>query len=410
MSKNTIFVQIASYRDPELLPTLRDMIQKAKHPENLSVGICWQHSKDDAWDNLEEFVNDSKFKIVDVDYKESKGVCWARNMVQSLYDNEKFTLQIDSHMRFIEEWDSKIIDMWENLEEEKAVLTTYPGQYYPKKEKNEWTKEPYIIHVHSMKNGQTEQRPNVPKNWESRDNPYRAVHMAAGFVFSIGKFIIDVPYDPEFYFSGEETSLSVRSFTHGYNLYHPHKVLLWHYYTRKDEAKHWTDHPDWGKLSNKANDRLNCLLGRNNNYNLGKYCLGKTRTLEDYQNYSGIDYSRNILHLDTIDAKEPPVDTSNKERWSYTKKTFKQKLKWDFSKIDKCEDPQFWAIIIKDKNASEIYRKDMVYENYRNIIDGKTSEIEIEFEHYHPFQTPDIAMIWPYSQSKQWLKNTTWKI
>ena len=29
---DTIFIQIASYRDPQLLPTLKDMIDKADHP------------------------------------------------------------------------------------------------------------------------------------------------------------------------------------------------------------------------------------------------------------------------------------------------------------------------------------------------------------------------------------------
>ena len=55
MKKNKIFIQIASYRDPELLPTLVDMLNKADKPDNLSVGICWQHSEEDAWDNLDKF-------------------------------------------------------------------------------------------------------------------------------------------------------------------------------------------------------------------------------------------------------------------------------------------------------------------------------------------------------------------
>ena len=34
---DTIFVQIASYRDPELKKTLSDMIKRADEPENLRV-------------------------------------------------------------------------------------------------------------------------------------------------------------------------------------------------------------------------------------------------------------------------------------------------------------------------------------------------------------------------------------
>jgi hypothetical protein len=36
---NKIFVHIALYRDPELLPTIKDRLDKAKYPENLTFGI-----------------------------------------------------------------------------------------------------------------------------------------------------------------------------------------------------------------------------------------------------------------------------------------------------------------------------------------------------------------------------------
>ena len=55
----SIFVQIASYRDPQLVPTIRDLISNAKHPENLKICIAHQHDvKKDGWDNLNEFKND----------------------------------------------------------------------------------------------------------------------------------------------------------------------------------------------------------------------------------------------------------------------------------------------------------------------------------------------------------------
>ena len=40
---NTIFVQIASYKDPELFNTMNDMISNAKYPEALHIGVAWQH-------------------------------------------------------------------------------------------------------------------------------------------------------------------------------------------------------------------------------------------------------------------------------------------------------------------------------------------------------------------------------
>ena len=65
-----IFIQIASYRDPELNNTLKDCIEKSENPDNLVFSICWQHSKDDEWDNLDLYKDDPRFKIIDVDYRE----------------------------------------------------------------------------------------------------------------------------------------------------------------------------------------------------------------------------------------------------------------------------------------------------------------------------------------------------
>ena len=123
-----IFIQIASYRDPQLLPTLRDMFANADHPENINVGIAWQRCVDDEWDNLDEYKDDKRVKIIEIDYKKAKGVCWARNAVQSLYDNEDYTLQLDSHHRFVKDWDTKLKDMLKGLQKDgykKPLITAY---------------------------------------------------------------------------------------------------------------------------------------------------------------------------------------------------------------------------------------------------------------------------------------------
>jgi hypothetical protein len=62
-----IFVQIAAYRDPELIPTIKDMIDRADNPENLRFGICWQyHPEDEYNDDMFEFMNDDRFQIIKV--------------------------------------------------------------------------------------------------------------------------------------------------------------------------------------------------------------------------------------------------------------------------------------------------------------------------------------------------------
>ena len=70
-----IFIQIASYRDPELEPTIKNCLENSKNPENLVFGICRQYHPDDKFDELQEYRNDKRFKFVDVLYTETKGAC-----------------------------------------------------------------------------------------------------------------------------------------------------------------------------------------------------------------------------------------------------------------------------------------------------------------------------------------------
>jgi glycosyltransferase involved in cell wall biosynthesis len=143
---NTVFIQIASYRDPELLPTLKNCLDKAKYPENLRFSIAWQHSSEDEWDNLDQYKNDSRFRIIDIDYKDAKGACWARNQIQQKYDGEKYTFQLDSHHRFIQDWDEELINMILQLQNkgyEKPLLTSYISSYNPQNDPKERFMEPY---------------------------------------------------------------------------------------------------------------------------------------------------------------------------------------------------------------------------------------------------------------------------
>ena len=86
-SNNKIFIQIAAYRDPQLVPTVQDCIANAKWPENLVFCIAWQHAPDEK---INEIKNLPNVKIIDIPYMESKGACWARNRIQQEYDGEEY--------------------------------------------------------------------------------------------------------------------------------------------------------------------------------------------------------------------------------------------------------------------------------------------------------------------------------
>lgn len=302
---SNIFIQIASFRDKQLIPTIKDLLQNSSNPENLTFGICWQH---DETESLDEFKDDPRFRILDIPYQESKGCCWARSLCQSLYKDEKYTLQIDSHMRFVPNWDQECIQMIEDLRSKghkKPMLTGYPPGFftgeYPEKKQNFATR---VVFDKFLFEGVFNLRPEKIEGWENLSSPVVAKYFAAGFYFADGTFIKDVPYDPELFFRGEEVTMTVRAYTYGYDLFHPHKIILWHEYTRKGSPR---NHLNDARL--KSHRRANVLLGfagiDKKYIDFGPTYLGTERTIEDYEKFSGLDFKNmNATKCIAIEHKE----------------------------------------------------------------------------------------------------------
>lgn len=308
-SHDTIFVQIASYRDPDCKNTIRDLFQNAKNPHKVFVGINWQYSDED---DFEPFYKEDSYikqiKILKYNCKESKGVCWARAKTQELYNNETFTLQIDAHMRFIPNWDSELIKMHDKLVEsgfEKPVISHYPPNFSLDGKKDDWQGKmsPYIRDdgiVYFKLSGYTID--------EYNEMPLPSASVAGGLIFAKGEIIKEVPYDPYLYFHGEEITLSVRLWTNGWDIFNPTKIIAYHLYQSATDDKgqkmkvrdikvHKDDNPDHKELEQKSIQRIKYLLGTSAFVdnpeaieNMEKFSLGTHRSLYQYENYSGIDF------------------------------------------------------------------------------------------------------------------------
>jgi len=205
--EETIFIQIASYRDPELLNTLKDCIENAEHPDRLRFGICWQHSPEDEWDTMDLYKDDDRFRILDVNYKDSTGACWARNSIQQLYKGETYTFQLDSHHRFIKNWDTVLITMLKDLQakgHEKPLLTSYISSYQPDNDPEGRQKQPWLMNFDRFTpEGVIFFLPASIPNWQNLKEPVSSRFYSAHFAFTLGKFAVEVQHDPEFYFHGE---------------------------------------------------------------------------------------------------------------------------------------------------------------------------------------------------------------
>lgn len=415
-TNNTIFVQIAAYRDPQLLPTLEDMIQKAKYPENLRIGIAWQHSEEDAWDKLDNYQSDPRFKIMDIDYKESKGVCWARNLVQSLYDNEKYTLQLDSHHRFVEHWDEILIKMLQDLQDkghQKPLLTAYIPSFDPDNDPQGRAQEPWKMNFDRfIPEGAVFFLPASFDSWDNKTEPLPARFYSAHFAFTVGDFCKEVRHDPNYYFHGEEISIAVRAYTHGYDLFHPHQLVCWHEYTRKGRTKQWDDDKEWhirNNTSHLRNRKLFGMDGETQDIDFGPYGFGTVRTLRDYEKYSGLSFKKRAIQKRVLEHKAPPDPlTSSLSDEDFDKSLlsiFKHCIDIQYGQVPE-EDYDFWAVAFKDKDGKDLYRKDADTEEITRMKNDPDGYCKV----WREFQTdirPTSWIVWPHSISKGWAEPIT---
>lgn len=403
----TIFVQIASYRDPQLKPTLHDMISKADHPENLRIGIAWQHSIEDLWDNLDEYKEDDRFRIIDINYLDSKGVCWARNAVQQLYNDETYTLQIDSHHRFTQGWDTTLIDMIVDLQNKgikKPLLTGYIPSFDPDNDPAARVQEPWKMNFDRfIPEGAIFFLPASFDHFDSKDRPMRARFYSAHFCFTLGQFSREVQHNPDYYFHGEEISIAVRAYTHGYDLYHPHKVVCWHEYTRKGRSKQWDDDKEWVNRNNKCHKLNRQLFGMDNEeqIDMGIYGFGNERTLHDYERYAGISFKHRAIQQETLDHKEPPNSPVPEYAWeSSLLNIFKHCIDIGYSQVPE-EDYDFWCVVFKDAQENDLYRQDATPEEISRMKNDPDGYCKV----WREFQTktmPKKWVVWPHSISKGW--------
>ncbi len=353
---NTIFVQIAAYTDPELIPTLLDMFKHSDHPENLHVSVCWQHLPEETTDifldngfSITGFTEDARvnsdtvlhvthkcgarLSVIDVDCYASKGACWARHHLQQLYDGEKYTLQLDSHHRFVEHWDTLVIEMLESLryKSKKPLLTGYIPSFDPENDPAGRVMTPWKMDFDRfIPEGTCFFLPAAIDNFEELNEPLPSRFYSAHFAFADGSFAQEVQHFPEFYFHGEEQSIAVRAFTHGYDLYHPHRIIAWHEYTRKNRKKSWDLTGEDARLAGKVemnwvqrNDKSHALYrilfgveGEDQSkYDFGKYGFGTERTVEQYEEYAGIDNKRKAVTQEVLDKRLPPGTIKHDEHW-----------------------------------------------------------------------------------------------
>lgn len=135
---------------------------------------------------------------------------------------------------------------------------------------------------------------------------------AAGFSFARGHFLINVPYDQylPMVFQGEEISIGLRGFTHGYDFYAAERGVCFHMYAIKDNVERrkkiplfWENGSLYRRAAIPSMKRLNTIIGMAHwptdewrQDDMDQYGLGQVRTTEKFFQTFGIH-----LHNQTVE-------------------------------------------------------------------------------------------------------------
>jgi len=313
--KGAIFVSVASYRDDQCSDTIRNIAENADYPSRLVIVICQQNDPSDE-DCLNycsgqsdlPLCKQARVEIIRLLHTQARGPVWARHLIQQKWSGEEYYLQIDSHTRLVKSWDTLLINQLEMCGH-KAILSQYPLEFdnVPKVDRRDPIKENWRVNKKRrglyVKEFGPEGLTRIQSDYEKGDpprHPYPATGWAAGFSFSKGSLIRDVPIDPFlFLFFGEQMDTALRTFTHGYNIFSPTVNVAFHIYERSHRKTFWElNHQK--PLEILSRFRLYLKLGKvrlsdiPEKYHfiligLQRYGLGTERTLEEYEKLAKID-------------------------------------------------------------------------------------------------------------------------
>jgi hypothetical protein len=289
----SIFISIASYRDPQLIPTINSLIDNADNPDNLHFGVVDQDERN-KWADLSFVKNIKHLKI---HFKDAKGAGYARKLATELYDGEDFFFQTDSHMRFAKGWDTKLIEMYDwcvnDAKTENVILSQFPAPYeiftdgsinYLHGDPDFWDEPSWTSVVNTYYGAWAGNRERI----KDFSIPHKTHTVLGALIFSHGKIAKDIPYDERISFMGEELCYAIRAYTRGYQLYSPNEMLAWHFYKRPDTPKIWGDKKiAWFEIEKFSKDtQRSVLLGEDN----GVYGIDDYERYLDYQKMIGINF------------------------------------------------------------------------------------------------------------------------
>jgi hypothetical protein len=183
-------------------------------------------------------------------------------------------------------------------------------------------------------------------------------------------------------------------------MFHHFVPAVWMNYANR--PRHWDDHQDWWVYAKNSSSRFSEMI-RGEPGPLG---LGRSRTMEEYQRYSGIDYFGRRVHKDIFSGKEPPMEYTDQASWDKAmSKDYSITVTWNTDDIERCDDYDYWYFAVEDEAGNNIVRQDLRHERDAPVLDFKTNNRRVIMKSFEG-RVPHALCIWPVSKSKGWLKKS----
>eukprot|EP00927_Polykrikos_kofoidii_P072694 TRINITY_DN6878_c0_g1_i1.p1 TRINITY_DN6878_c0_g1~~TRINITY_DN6878_c0_g1_i1.p1 ORF type:complete len:698 (+),score=95.74 TRINITY_DN6878_c0_g1_i1:175-2268(+) len=316
-----ILVLIASYRDFMCGNTLKDLFRQAKYPDRVIAGIVDQYDSSDdqscmdIYCKLEPNCRVNQVKLQTLPLSRARGVMPARYRQELHIHDEEFCLQIDSHCIFEDHWDIIALNDWLSVENEMAVMSTYPNRagslhqqmYSPARCSTQWDNGIVADGISAS-------------NVRNPGKPFLVPFFGAGVAFSKCHAYQNVPYDPYLaqMFRGEEFNRAIRLWTHGYDHYAPKTNYVYHYYDDDPKPPFFTK---FGKrkrgffsssapkrfLEKQSQLRWRSILGLRLNEDLlvdndmSLFGVGSRRSIKEYEQFAQVNLkaetTRSLCHM-----------------------------------------------------------------------------------------------------------------
>ena len=294
----SIFVQIATYRDLEVTPTILDAIKQSSGNHTINFGV---HTV---------YVEESEINVPDlpnVKHTSSKapeniGLGIGRALAHQFYDGEDYYLQCDSHSRFTKNWDEVAMHSVLNYQIQgihKPLLTMYPANYwYPyltaKFVEKDFIAPGYLSDISFHENPDQFRATRIPLQTAMpiKNNNIFVKSVSGGSIFTVKGF---QPFNTEIAFYGEEIWLAARAYTHGFDIVVPDEQYMYHlYYNHEKPAEInkrkllWSDYPTEFEALDIISKAL--IYKTLTEGTTGEMLLGTDRTIAEYGTYAGLDF------------------------------------------------------------------------------------------------------------------------